>query len=249
MTQPVKFGVISLSGSSETGEDSEYLEWHQLDHMPQQWEIPGLVFGQRWVSTPECRAARAVETDRFAPVNHVMHYLWGEPLAPSIDDFFTLGAHLAKIGRFPYRLPAVMLGGFDLVATHADSTPPVTPNVLPFRPNEGMYLVLEASDRGEGPTAWASDDAAALLAVDGIAGFWHFNPGSLRTDRFDTDGFSATVCYLDGDPVATAGRLDPVMADRWKREAITPAFAAPFSALRPWAWGWEQHAQPGAPGT
>jgi hypothetical protein len=249
MTQPVNFGVISLSGSSETGEDSEYLEWHQLDHMPQQWEIPGLVFGQRWVSTPECRAARAVQTDRFAPVNHVMHYLWGEPLAPSIDDFFTLGAHLAKIGRFPYRLPAVMLGGFDLVATHADSTPPVTPNVLPFRPNDGMYLVLEASDRGEGPTAWASDDAAALLAVDGVAGFWHFNPGSLRTDRFDTDGFSATVCYLDGDPVATAGRLDPVMADRWKREAITPAFAAPFSALRPWAWGWEQHAQPGAPGT
>jgi hypothetical protein len=249
MTQPVQFGVISLSGSSETGEDSEYLEWHQLDHMPQQWEIPGLVFGQRWVSTPECRAARAVQTDRFAPVNHVMHYLWGEPLAPSIDDFFTLGAHLAKIGRFPYRLPAVMLGGFDLVATHADSTPPVTANVLPFRPNDGMYLVLEASDRGEGPTAWASDDAAALLAVDGVAGFWHFNPGSLRTDRFDTDGFSATVCYLDGDPVATAGRLDPVMADRWKHEAITPAFAAPFSALRPWAWGWEQHAQPGAPGT
>jgi hypothetical protein len=249
MTQPVKFGVISLSGSSETGEDSEYLEWHQLDHMPQQWEIPGLVFGQRWVSTPECRAARAVQTDRFAPVNHVMHYLWGEPLVPSIDDFFTLGAHLAKIGRFPYRLPAVMLGGFDLVATHADSTPPVTPNVLPFRPNEGMYLVLEASDRGEGPTAWASDDTLALLAVDGVAGFWHFNPGSLRTDRFDTDGFSATVCYLDGDPVATAGRLEPVMADRWKREAITPAFAAPFSALRPWAWGWEQHAQPGAPGT
>jgi hypothetical protein len=249
MTQPVKFGVISLSGSSETGEDSEYLEWHQLDHMPQQWEIPGLVFGQRWVSTPECRAARAVQTDRFAPVNHVMHYLWGEPLAPSIDDFFTLGAHLAKIGRFPYRLPAVMLGGFDLVATHADSTPPVTPNVLPFRPNDGMYLVLEAPERGEGPTAWAPDDTAALLAVDGVAGFWHFNPGSLRTDRFDTDGFSATVCYLDGDPVATAGRLDPVMADRWKREAITPAFAAPFSALRPWAWGWEQHAQPGAPGT
>lgn len=246
MTQPVKFGVLSLSASSETGDDSEYLEWHQLDHMPQQWEIPGMVFAQRWVSTPECRAARAVETDRFAPVNHVMHYLWGEPLEPSIDDFFTLGAHLYKIGRFPHRLPAVMLGGFDLVAMHADSTPPVTPAVLPFRPNLGMYLVIEAPDAGTGPTAWAPDDVDALLAVDGVAGFWHFNPGSLRTDRFDPSGFSATVCYLDDHPVATAGRLDSVLSERWKREAITPAFAAPFSALRPWDWG--LHAQPGASG-
>ena len=107
-----------------------------------------------------------------------------------------------------------------------------------------MYLVIEAPERGTGPTAWAPADVDALLAVDGVAGFWHFNPGSLRTDRFDPGGFSATVCYLDDDPVITAGRLEAVMADRWKREAITPALAAPFAALRPWTW--EQHAHPGA---
>ena len=246
MTQPVKFGVLSLSASSEAGDDSAYLQWHQLDHMPQQWEIPGLVFGQRWVSTPECRAARAVATDRFAPVNHVMHYLWGEPLEPSIDDFFTLGAHLAKIGRFPYRLPAVMLGGFDLVAKHADATPPVTPDVLPFRPNLGMYVVIESLD-GRAGTTWAADDVDALLAVDGVAGFWHFNPGSLRTDRFDQSGFSATVIYLDDNPVTTAARLDPLLAARWARDGISPAFAAPFAALRPWEW--DRHGQPGAPTT
>jgi hypothetical protein len=246
MTQPVQFGVLSLSGSSETGDDSDYLKWHQLDHMPQQWEIPGMVVGQRWVSTPECRAARAVQTERFVATNHVMHYLWGEPLVQSIDDFFTLGPHLAKIGRFPYRLPAVMLGGFDLAAMHADPTPPVTPAVLPFRPNAGMYLVLEAPADGPGPTTWSEADTAALLAVDGVAGFWHFTPGSVRTDRFDPNCYSATVCYLDDDPVATAGRLDPVLADRWARDAITPVFAAPFAALRPWAWAWEQHTQPGS---
>jgi hypothetical protein len=246
MTQPVKFGVLSLSASSETGDDSDYLRWHQLDHMPQQWEIPGMVLGQRWVSTPECRAARAVETDRFVPTNHVVHYLWSEPLAPSIDDFFDLGAHLWKIGRLPVRLPAVMLGGFDLAAMHADASPPVAPAVLPFRPNTGMYLVVEAPATGGGPTAWNDDDAAALLAVDGVAGFWHFTPGSLRTDRFDPGGFSATVCYLDDDPVATAGRLDPVMARRWAGEKVTPEFAAPFVALRPWSAAWEEHAHPGS---
>ncbi len=186
-----------------------------------------------------------VQTDRFVPVNHVMHYLWGEPLAPSIDDFFTLGAHLYEIGRFPHRLPAVMLGGFDLVATHADSTPPVTPEVLPFRPNLGMYLVIEAPEGDAGPTAWSADDVDALLAVDGVAGFWHFNPGALRTDRFDPSGFSAPVIYLDDDPVATAARIEPVLTTRWAHDGIAPAFAAPFAAMRPWEW--DRHGQPGAP--
>ena len=88
-------------------------------------------------------------------------------MKPSIDDFFALGAHLGKIGRFPHRLPAVMLGGFDLVATHADPTPAVTPAVLPFRPNLGMYLVIEAPDGG-GPTAWAPDDVDRQQRVDVI---------------------------------------------------------------------------------
>ena len=135
---------------------------------------------------------------------------------------------------------------FDLEAAHADASPPVTPPVLPFRPNTGMYLVIEAPSGAAGPTAWSEPDAAALLAVDGVAGFWHFTPGSLRTDRFDPAGYSATVCYLDGEPVETAGRIGPVLAGRWSRDAITPVLAAPFAALRPWATAWKAHAQPGS---
>jgi hypothetical protein len=48
MTQPVKFGVLSMSATSEAGDDSASLQWQQLDHMPQQWEISGMAFGQRW---------------------------------------------------------------------------------------------------------------------------------------------------------------------------------------------------------
>jgi hypothetical protein len=247
MTQPVKFGVLSLSASSETGDDSEYLRWHQLDHMPQQWEIPGMVLGQRWVSTPECRAARTVEDERFTAVNHVVHYLWGEPLAQSIDDFFTLGAHLGKIGRFPHRLPAVYLGGFDLASMHAAPSALVSADVVPFRPNRGMQLLIEYAADGQGGTRWCADDVAAVLATDGVAGMWTFTPGSLRLDRFDTTAASASVLYLDDDPVATAARLEPLHQARWARDGIVPALAAPFSALRPWEW--DRHGQPGAPGT
>jgi hypothetical protein len=247
MTQAVKFGVLSLSASSESGDDSEYLRWHQLDHMPQQWEIPGMVLGQRWVSTPECRAARTVEDDRFAAVNHVVHYLWGEPLAQSIDDFFTLGADLYKVGRFPHRLPAVFLGGFDVASMHAAPSAQVSADVVPFRPNRGMQLLVEYPKDGDGATTWRDEDVAEALATDGVAGMWTFAPGALRLDRFDTTGASAAVLYLDDDPVTTAARLEPLHRARWSRDAIAPALAAPFAALRPWEW--DRHGNPGPPGS
>ena len=37
----VKLGVFSLSASSPDGDDSRYLRWHHLDHLPQQYEVAG----------------------------------------------------------------------------------------------------------------------------------------------------------------------------------------------------------------
>ena len=59
----VKVGFFSLSHHSATGDDRPYLRWHQLDHMPEQYQIPGMVLGQRWASTPACRAVRAAEVE------------------------------------------------------------------------------------------------------------------------------------------------------------------------------------------
>ena len=53
------------------------------------------------------------------------------------------------------------------------------------------------------------------------------------------------MIYLDDEPVATAARLDALLAARWAHDGITPALAAPFAALRPWEW--DRHGQPGAP--
>ena len=47
----VKVGFFSLSNGSTTGDDRPYLGWHQLDHMPEQYQLPGMVLGQRWAST------------------------------------------------------------------------------------------------------------------------------------------------------------------------------------------------------
>jgi hypothetical protein len=239
----VKLAAMSLSASSRDGDDAPYLEWHQLDHMPEQYQIPGLLYGQRWASTPECRAARSVQSERFEATNHVVQYLFGEPVAQAVDDWFALGAHLREIGRFPHRLPQVMLGGFDLVAWHAAASALVTPEVVPYRPNRGMYLVIEQPDDASEPAAWEDEHVERLLAIDGVAGMWSFASGSLRPDRFDTTGYHLAVCYLDGDPVEVAEPVAEVVNDRWKEIAVTPEFAAPFMSVR--AWEWDRFGRPG----
>jgi hypothetical protein len=241
----VKLAALSMSASSPDGDDGPYLEWHQLDHMPEQYQIPGLMHAQRWASTPECRAARAVQSERLAPMNHLVQYLMGEPLLECVDEWFTLGAELYQVGRFPYRLPAVMMGAFDVVACHAAASASVTAEVLPYRPNRGIYYVVELPDEAGAPAPWDTAQLERLLAVDGVAGLWALasNP-AIRPDRFEPIQHHAHVVYLDRDPLEVAPAVAAVFADRWNDAPVTPQLAAPFLAVPP--FGWNRFRHPGA---
>ena len=60
----VKVGFFSFTEITDPAEHRSYNEWHQLDHMPEQYPLAGMAFGQRWVSTPACRVGRAPWTAR-----------------------------------------------------------------------------------------------------------------------------------------------------------------------------------------
>src|SRR5262245_13827053 len=243
----VEFVAMSLSASTQEGDDTPYLEWHQLDHMPEQYQIPGLLYGQRWASTPELRAARAVQSERFAPTNHVVQYLFGNPVDEAVDDWFVLGARLHAVVRFPFRSPPVVLAGFEVTACRAADRAQVTPEIVPYRPNRGVYLVIERSDRARAATergpVWTDEQIERLLAVDGVAGMWALRTGTVRVDRFDQGGFDASVCYLDDDPLEVADRVSKVVVDRWNGLDVAPELAAPFASVR--AWEWERFGHPG----
>ena len=49
-------GFFSFTEVTDPGAHRAYNEWHQFDHLPEQFSIDGIVFGQRWVYTPACRA-------------------------------------------------------------------------------------------------------------------------------------------------------------------------------------------------
>ena len=236
-----RVGVFSLAEHSPTGHDRDYLAWHLLDHLPEQYRIDGVLFGQRWVSTPACRAARAdaAAGGSLAPVDHVTHYLFGPPVDAALDDFLALGAELAGLDRYPTRLPSAMLANFEVAAVAAAPRVRVSPEAIPFRPNRGAYLVAEPAVDGVAAAdhqAWTLENLAQLVAVDGVAGAWRFTPGSRRPDRFDARGLSLTICYLDAEPAEVAAGLERVLVPAWKRWGIRPELAGPFETVRPpWA--------------
>ena len=79
------------------GTDAEYLQWHTLDHRPEQHRLSAVRASLRLVSTPACRAARAVKHGRFDPVDHVMTYFFSD--TAGLDGFLTLSAALGGAGR------------------------------------------------------------------------------------------------------------------------------------------------------
>jgi hypothetical protein len=203
--------VLSLSARSPDGDDAAYIEWHSLDHLPEQYSMRSLVHGQRWVSTPSCRAARAPGDAVLDAADHAVQYLFADK--GSLDRFFELGAELREAGRMPLRLPPVELAAYAFSDARCDI---VRPEVLPFRPNRGAYLIV-------------SESPVDLPDIDGVAGVWRYVGGVFHERLAETRGRHLTVCYLDGDPAEVGAAITTALDQ-------PVLLGAPFAALTPFAW-------------
>ena len=222
----IGYAFISLSGREPNRRDAEYIEWHSLDHRPEQYRLDGIRKALRLVSTPQCRAARRASEGMFNSVDHVMTYMFTS--AASIPAFGELGAALDRGGRMALRLPSVgyITGNFagKLAAPHAVAGA----DVIPWRPALGVYLLVE-----EG-----ASDPAALLDVPGVAGIWWFD-GAQGAAPFDSDwrGKRVTYCFLDRDPVEVAAAMAPGLRERWASGETRALLAAPFHTIANFDWG------------
>jgi len=222
----VSYGFFSFTEVTDPNAHHAYNEWHQLDHLPEQYPLPGIVHGQRWVSTPACRAARAVSAPPLDSIHYVTCYLMAEPIGPTLDDFFELGAELHRLDRFFRARRAHLTGPFRVEATHAAARVLISAAAVPFRPNRGVYVIV-----GEpGP----DDVADALLTVPGVAGVWTFATNEQLSSPRWTDGARRiTVAWLDDDPCSLAAGINPLIAP-----LAGVAFAGPFETITPWRWDW-----------
>ncbi len=148
----VKVGFFSFTEITDPSEHRSYNEWHQLDHMPEQYPLPGMAFGQRWVSTPACRAARTVDGPLLAPIHYVTLYLMTEPVEPTLEEFHALGGRLRQLGRFHEHRRARLSGPFEVATVAAAPRVAISAEAVPFRPNRGVYLVVEDLPTPDAPT-------------------------------------------------------------------------------------------------
>jgi hypothetical protein len=220
----VEMIFASMSAREPNGRDAEYLEWHSLDHRPEQYRIAGLRHSMRLVSTPACRAGRAFSDPRYSAVDHVMTYFFTATAA--LAQFRALSEALVG-DRRPFRLPSVDSNYFRLAGKVAARDAVTGADVIPWRPALGVYLLVEQG----------SASPASLAEVAGVAGIWWHQGGKSPAPGFpEASGMQLSYCFLDQDPVEVAERMRQPLEQRWKSGAVVPLMAAPFYTLVPFEW-------------
>jgi hypothetical protein len=207
------------------GTDAEYLRWHTLDHRPEQHRLSAVRASLRLVSTPQCRAARASDDERFDAIDHVMTYFFTD--RSGLKGFNELSTALGDADRKLELLPPVQRGVYTVGDKVAAPRVKVGADVLPWWPSRGVYLLLETE--AQAPTG--------LLDIDGVAGIWSAASHSVHSSLATApEGQTISYCFLDDDPVATAERLQPVLEKRWSNGGARPLLAAPFHPVVPHEW-------------
>jgi hypothetical protein len=235
----VELGFFSFTEVTDPAEHHSYNAWHQLDHMPEQFPLAGIAYGERWVATPACRTARRVASPDLAPIHYMTLYLMAAPVEQTLREFMALGRALRDLGRFHEHRRARLSGPLRVQSERAAARVLISAPAVPYRPARGVYVVVETGAPGD------HDDAAhtdALLAVDGVAGVWTFAAApTVEPYSWSARDTRIAVCWLDGDPLTVARAIDPIDAERERRAAeagVTTLYAGPFETITPWQWGW-----------
>ncbi len=239
----VKAAFFSLTPPAPADDDGSYLRWHLLDHMVEQYQLPGIQYALRYIADGDYVDHRIAASGRLEQVGNLVNYLVGDPVQQTHDDFMELGPRLAEIGRYPEVRPYLQLRMPALLRWYASPQALISAEVVPFRPHRGVVLVVEEPAAGDDVASWLqwlhTDHYPALLATPGTAGAWMY--GSTNTWNLHPatqgDPEYTTVIYLDDDPLATTKALAPIVEQRWRSGAVRPRFAGPLRTMIRWdAW-------------
>jgi hypothetical protein len=240
----LRAGFFSLTSGAVDGDDAGYLQWHLLDHLPEQYTLFGIRLGTRWRADDACVALRLAAEDGLDAARHAVCYLITDPVADTLTAFGRLGRQLAEAGRYPVAASPLLLGAFELVDARAASTAVVSAAAIPFRPHRGVYLLVERVADPSAIDAWwqwhREEHLPRLLGVEGVAGVYAFRASAALgegadqgarlgvTAPWDPGHRQVAVVYLDDDIAATASRLAPLITTRWADGTVSPRLAGPF---------------------
>ena len=203
-------GFFSFTEVTDPSAHEAYNAWHQLDHLPEQFTIEGINFGQRWVRSPRCRMAEAATGSLLDDFHYMtLYFLRDETVVP---EFFALAEELHAKDRFFRARRALLSGPFPVVGRWAAPRVAVSPEAVPFRPAVGVHVVV-------GPAV----DGGRLVEHHGVAGAWQF------TD--DEHDRTITVAFVDGDLWQASASLGAAGGE-------SPEWAGPLERVDAFRWDW-----------
>ena len=200
----------SLSKRHPDGRDADYLEWHSLDHRPEQHRLAQLRASFRMVSTPACRAARAASDERYDEADHLQSYFFAGLSA--MDSFNDLSVALRDAGRAPYLLPMVERAVYRLDGTAAAPRIKVGADVLLWWSAKGVYFMIERGGSAGGGSPRRPGCGRRLVGRGRADGAPLLHAGQLR--------LHVSYLFLDDEPAEVARRLRPRLEQRWSGRAM-----------------------------
>jgi hypothetical protein len=241
----VRVGFFSFTEITDPAEHHSYNAWHLFDHMPEQYPIDGVAFGQRWVRTPELARSSLVEDGNALGASHyVTLYLMTEPVERTLREFVALGQDLRSLGRFHQQRQSHLSGPLRRLESHVAPRVLMSAEAVPYRSHRGVHVVVERIERHDDDYLqfWHTHHAPAVCALGGVVGVWEFATApAFRDLGWKPGNRRITVCWLDDDVAATSDAI--LHLDRVRRERAagitTTELVSGFASIDPFgAWDW-----------
>jgi hypothetical protein len=249
---------FSFAELTDSAKHHAFNEYHQLDHRPENLALPGVIFGDRWVRSPDCARVIPSPPTEFSGVQYMTMYWLREPVETTRLEWMDFGTQATHLGRRPDLAWATrpLVGAFIPVKGYVNSRVLISAEALPFRPNRGIFAtVTRLSDdlaAVERLAAWHDRiHIPDMLDCRGVAGAWTFVSESAYPGRHGA--LTATsppalrihVYFLDEDPLIFA--QDLLERERQREadgripnegDAETPIFTSLLRTIVPWEWDW-----------
>ena len=238
-------GIIFAGLDCDADAIEAWNRWYDLEHLPPNVALEGVMLGRRYVAPPELHAARLTGArSAFGDGRGTfltVYTLTGDPRA-AFDDMVGLRERLVAADRmtFPDDKKAVRegdvlalewaVGAPELKADRAD---------VPFLGHTALVVVQRQG--GDAVRAWYREERAAkLVGVEGVHGVCGFS--SLQRPGLDLD-----LVYVEAGDLTGGGAVDPVLvadAARRMRDAAPHhpeaevVLDAPFLLIDPLRYPW-----------
>jgi hypothetical protein len=165
---------------------ADFNRWYDLDHMPEHLTRINVIFGRRYVATPQLRELPGVLTSELTsghPDYLTIHSLGGPVDFMSDearDNMRATDRGIIKAGRYWNRGRPVYNSHWRVAATRGRASVHVSPEAIPHLPHAGVVVMIgqAAADRVEDAVAWwDATQAEDLLDL----------PGALAVVRYSAE--------------------------------------------------------------